>query len=52
MPQMAPLMWLNLMCFFLVSLFFFLMLNYFIKPYQKNEKILTNYKNLEKSWKW
>nr|YP_009484175.1 ATP synthase F0 subunit 8 [Charybdis bimaculata]AVQ04895.1 ATP synthase F0 subunit 8 [Charybdis bimaculata]AXB37175.1 ATP synthase F0 subunit 8 [Charybdis bimaculata] len=35
MPQMAPLMWLYLYCFFLLSLIVFMSINYFIKPYQK-----------------
>nr|YP_010579366.1 ATP synthase F0 subunit 8 [Thalamita integra]UEV85598.1 ATP synthase F0 subunit 8 [Thalamita integra] len=35
MPQMAPLMWLYLYVFFLVSLILFMSINYFIKPFQK-----------------
>nr|YP_003204788.1 ATP synthase F0 subunit 8 [Charybdis japonica]ACJ49886.1 ATP synthase F0 subunit 8 [Charybdis japonica]UEK25875.1 ATP synthase F0 subunit 8 [Charybdis japonica] len=35
MPQMAPLMWLYLYCFFLLSLIVFMSINYFIKPYEK-----------------
>nr|YP_009400029.1 ATP synthase subunit 8 [Segonzacia mesatlantica]ARW69927.1 ATP synthase subunit 8 [Segonzacia mesatlantica] len=35
MPQMAPLLWLYLYIFFLLSLMLFLLLNYFIKPFEK-----------------
>nr|YP_009439691.1 ATP synthase F0 subunit 8 [Charybdis natator]ATG83211.1 ATP synthase F0 subunit 8 [Charybdis natator] len=35
MPQMAPLLWLYLYCFFLLSLIIFMSINYFIKPYEK-----------------
>nr|YP_009525755.1 ATP synthase F0 subunit 8 [Thalamita sima]AXS67529.1 ATP synthase F0 subunit 8 [Thalamita sima]UEK25862.1 ATP synthase F0 subunit 8 [Charybdis granulata] len=35
MPQMAPLMWLYLYSFFLLSLIIFMSINYFIKPYEK-----------------
>nr|YP_010160570.1 ATP synthase F0 subunit 8 [Grapsus albolineatus]QRH17763.1 ATP synthase F0 subunit 8 [Grapsus albolineatus]UBD09492.1 ATP synthase F0 subunit 8 [Grapsus albolineatus]UKS08541.1 ATP synthase F0 subunit 8 [Grapsus albolineatus]UYC29005.1 ATP synthase F0 subunit 8 [Grapsus albolineatus] len=35
MPQMAPLYWLYLFVFFIVSFFLFLSLNYFIKPFDK-----------------
>nr|YP_009231706.1 ATP synthase F0 subunit 8 [Moloha majora]ALZ50224.1 ATPase 8 [Moloha majora] len=52
MPQMAPLMWLYLMIFFIMSLLLFMMMNYFIKPYQKNEKFIMNYNDSEKTWKW
>nr|YP_010564483.1 ATP synthase F0 subunit 8 [Pilumnopeus makianus]UZA47109.1 ATP synthase F0 subunit 8 [Pilumnopeus makianus] len=43
MPQMSPLMWLPLYFFFLFSLILFLMLNYFIKPYENiNSPKLSN----------
>ncbi|NP_872444.1 ATP synthase F0 subunit 8 (mitochondrion) [Portunus trituberculatus] len=34
MPQMAPLLWLYLYIFFLLSFIIFLMINYFIKPFE------------------
>nr|WMQ53431.1 ATP synthase F0 subunit 8 [Portunus armatus] len=34
MPQMAPLLWLYLYMFFLISFVIFLMVNYFIKPFE------------------
>nr|YP_009176795.1 ATP synthase F0 subunit 8 [Portunus sanguinolentus]ALJ10994.1 ATP synthase F0 subunit 8 [Portunus sanguinolentus]ALK60817.1 ATP synthase F0 subunit 8 [Portunus sanguinolentus] len=34
MPQMAPLLWLYLYMFFLISLILFLVINYFIKPFE------------------
>nr|ASS30719.1 ATP synthase F0 subunit 8 [Pylocheles mortensenii] len=52
MPQMAPLLWLNLMFMFLISFTLFFMFNYFvftgtkIKPYYKIH-ILNH-----KTWKW
>nr|YP_010384940.1 ATP synthase F0 subunit 8 [Arcotheres purpureus]UPL64937.1 ATP synthase F0 subunit 8 [Arcotheres purpureus] len=49
MPQMAPLYWLYLFCFFLITLFMFLVLNYFLTPYSKMTltplKLYNNYKN-------
>nr|YP_009114552.1 ATP synthase F0 subunit 8 [Homologenus malayensis]AIB52331.1 ATP synthase F0 subunit 8 [Homologenus malayensis] len=52
MPQMAPLMWLYLFFFFLTSLLVFMMLNYFLKPYKKNETLFIHEKLSEKTWKW
>nr|YP_009509581.1 ATP synthase F0 subunit 8 [Pilumnus vespertilio]AUN44998.1 ATP synthase F0 subunit 8 [Pilumnus vespertilio] len=34
MPQMSPLLWLPLYLFFLTALMLFLVLNYFIKPFE------------------
>nr|YP_010164059.1 ATP synthase F0 subunit 8 [Nanhaipotamon hongkongense]QRK27348.1 ATP synthase F0 subunit 8 [Nanhaipotamon hongkongense] len=34
MPQMAPLLWLFMFIFFILSLMMFLILNYFIKPFK------------------
>nr|YP_009239924.1 ATP synthase F0 subunit 8 [Leptodius sanguineus]AMN14558.1 ATP synthase F0 subunit 8 [Leptodius sanguineus] len=36
MPQMAPLFWLCLYVFFLISLTLFIILNFFIKPFESN----------------
>uniref|UniRef100_UPI0030E1E3A8 ATP synthase F0 subunit 8 n=1 Tax=Austruca iranica TaxID=578236 RepID=UPI0030E1E3A8 len=37
MPQMAPLYWLMLFFFFLLVLTLFIMMNYFIKPFEKKD---------------
>nr|QDO72155.1 ATP synthase F0 subunit 8 [Pandalus japonicus] len=35
MPQMAPLMWLNLYGFFTLMFLLFIIINYYIKPIKK-----------------
>nr|YP_009154092.1 ATP synthase F0 subunit 8 [Gandalfus puia]AKC99393.1 ATP synthase F0 subunit 8 [Gandalfus puia] len=51
MPQMAPLLWLYLYLFFLTSLMLFLVLNYFITPFEKiSMPTLMTHKS-QKSWK-
>nr|YP_002808486.1 ATP synthase F0 subunit 8 [Scylla tranquebarica]ACO07193.1 ATP synthase F0 subunit 8 [Scylla tranquebarica] len=35
MPQMAPLLWLYLYFFFLLTFIIFISLNYFFKPFKK-----------------
>nr|YP_009379190.1 ATP synthase F0 subunit 8 [Kiwa tyleri]ARQ27013.1 ATP synthase F0 subunit 8 [Kiwa tyleri] len=52
MPQMAPLLWLNLMLMFLISFILFFIMNYFIYIPSKMEsyKKLMNFQN--KFWKW
>nr|BBB86763.1 ATP synthase F0 subunit 8 [Pandalus borealis] len=37
MPQMAPLMWLNLYGFFTLVFLLFIIINYYIKPIKKIE---------------
>nr|QEJ81555.1 ATP synthase F0 subunit 8 [Rhagophthalmus giganteus] len=49
MPQMAPLLWLNLMISFSILLLMFNSLNYFSNLY-KNKKILQSKKKI--NWKW
>nr|YP_009467385.1 ATP synthase F0 subunit 8 [Varuna yui]YP_010137761.1 ATP synthase F0 subunit 8 [Varuna litterata]AUR43969.1 ATP synthase F0 subunit 8 [Varuna litterata]AVA07554.1 ATP synthase F0 subunit 8 [Varuna yui] len=52
MPQMAPIYWLFMFGFFLLSLFLFFMFNYFLKPMFKNNFLSNNKKFLTmKSWK-
>nr|YP_009020471.1 ATP synthase F0 subunit 8 [Euastacus yarraensis]CDN85573.1 ATP synthase F0 subunit 8 [Euastacus yarraensis] len=52
MPQMSPLLWLNLLFMFILGFFLFSVFNFFIKP---PLKILCDSPKLikpEKSWKW
>nr|YP_009649172.1 ATP synthase F0 subunit 8 [Ovalipes punctatus]QDA22797.1 ATP synthase F0 subunit 8 [Ovalipes punctatus] len=51
MPQMAPLMWLYLYCFFLLSLLFFLIINHFIKPYDKISNKISSTTSIQTPWK-
>nr|AIK66983.1 ATPase subunit 8 [Ranina ranina] len=52
MPQMAPLLWLYLFSFFLISLFLFMIMNYFITPYSKVEAPSLKTLKTDKDWKW
>nr|YP_009926424.1 ATP synthase F0 subunit 8 [Metacarcinus magister]QNH68767.1 ATP synthase F0 subunit 8 [Metacarcinus magister] len=52
MPQMAPLMWLYLYLFFLLSFMIFIILNFFIKPYSPITTVLEHPSINQKSWKW
>nr|QHD48036.1 ATP synthase F0 subunit 8 [Leptalpheus forceps] len=52
MPQMSPLLWLNLSIFFITTLMLFMILNFFIKipskaPYADHKK----HQNVM-NWKW
>nr|YP_009509635.1 ATP synthase F0 subunit 8 [Curtonida isos]AUN45052.1 ATP synthase F0 subunit 8 [Curtonida isos] len=52
MPQMAPLMWLNLMIMFLISFMLFLIVNYFMftpKKILSEDKLISS---PNKTWKW
>nr|AGJ50515.1 ATP synthase F0 subunit 8 [Austinograea alayseae] len=51
MPQMAPLLWLYLFMFFLASLMLFLVLNYFISPFEKMSTPILMTHKMQKSWK-
>nr|YP_010385005.1 ATP synthase F0 subunit 8 [Asthenognathus inaequipes]UPL65015.1 ATP synthase F0 subunit 8 [Asthenognathus inaequipes] len=52
MPQMAPIYWLFMFLFFLMSLMLFFMLNYFLKPFNKIFLLTDNKKTLNsKYWK-
>nr|YP_009544450.1 ATP synthase F0 subunit 8 [Lupocycloporus gracilimanus]AYW03837.1 ATP synthase F0 subunit 8 [Lupocycloporus gracilimanus] len=52
MPQMAPLLWLYLYMFFLLSFIVFLTLNYFIKPFEKiNSDNILPYTSPQSNWK-
>nr|YP_009646687.1 ATP synthase F0 subunit 8 [Alvinocaris longirostris]AEX32632.1 ATP synthase F0 subunit 8 [Alvinocaris longirostris]WQG15282.1 ATP synthase F0 subunit 8 [Alvinocaris longirostris]BAO52798.1 ATP synthase F0 subunit 8 [Alvinocaris longirostris] len=52
MPQMAPLLWLNLFLFFSVIFLFFLIINFFIKPPFKMEFTPEQPKPAKLFWKW
>nr|YP_007474216.1 ATP synthase F0 subunit 8 [Opaepele loihi]AEX32606.1 ATP synthase F0 subunit 8 [Opaepele loihi] len=52
MPQMAPLLWLNLFLFFSIIFLFFLIVNYFIKPPFKMEFTLKQPQPIKLYWKW
>nr|YP_009002544.1 ATP synthase F0 subunit 8 [Cherax dispar]CDL72634.1 ATP synthase F0 subunit 8 [Cherax dispar] len=52
MPQMSPLLWLNLFLMFILSYTLFLTLNYFSKPPIKNSEESPVVTLPEKTWKW
>nr|YP_009498552.1 ATP synthase F0 subunit 8 [Parapenaeopsis hungerfordi]AWK60867.1 ATP synthase F0 subunit 8 [Parapenaeopsis hungerfordi] len=52
MPQMAPLLWLNLFIMFSITFIIFLTLNYFIKVPNKTKDLLPTPPKQEMSWKW
>nr|QFK69673.1 ATP synthase F0 subunit 8 [Parapenaeopsis tenella] len=52
MPQMAPLLWLNLFIMFSVTFIVFLILNYFIKVPSKISKSPLPSQKQEMNWKW
>nr|YP_009132290.1 ATP synthase F0 subunit 8 [Penaeus merguiensis]AKA27940.1 ATP synthase F0 subunit 8 [Penaeus merguiensis] len=52
MPQMAPLLWLNLFLMFSATFIVFMVLNYFIKVPSKIEKSSTQLQKTEMNWKW
>nr|YP_009465606.1 ATP synthase F0 subunit 8 [Sergia lucens]BBC69442.1 ATP synthase F0 subunit 8 [Sergia lucens] len=52
MPQMAPLLWLNLFVMFTATFIIFLILNYFIKTPNKMTNISTKLLKKEMIWKW
>nr|YP_009540727.1 ATP synthase F0 subunit 8 [Pleoticus muelleri]AYQ22920.1 ATP synthase F0 subunit 8 [Pleoticus muelleri] len=52
MPQMAPLLWLNLFIMFSTTFIIFLIINYFIKVPTKIEKSTTFPTKMEMNWKW
>nr|WOR85656.1 ATP synthase F0 subunit 8 [Penaeus indicus] len=52
MPQMAPLLWLNLFLMFSATFIVFVVLNYFIKVPSKIEKSSAQLGKTEMNWKW
>nr|YP_009251045.1 ATP synthase F0 subunit 8 [Macrophthalmus japonicus]AMY96236.1 ATP synthase F0 subunit 8 [Macrophthalmus japonicus] len=51
MPQMAPILWLPMFFFFILFLYIFIIMNYFIKPFNKIQAITYNPNYTFKSWK-
>nr|YP_010952777.1 ATP synthase F0 subunit 8 [Trapezia digitalis]WMQ53197.1 ATP synthase F0 subunit 8 [Trapezia digitalis] len=51
MPQMAPLMWLTLFFFFLLSYMVMLTMIFFIKPYQIIPSTTSSILATQKPWK-
>nr|YP_009045915.1 ATP synthase F0 subunit 8 [Myomenippe fornasinii]CDR98398.1 ATP synthase F0 subunit 8 [Myomenippe fornasinii] len=51
MPQMAPLMWLILYFFFLLNLMFFIILNFYIKPFNTTSFDKPQILSSQKLWK-
>nr|YP_009442874.1 ATP synthase F0 subunit 8 [Typhlatya miravetensis]SCN12522.1 ATP synthase F0 subunit 8 [Typhlatya miravetensis] len=52
MPQMAPLLWLNLFIFFSFSFMLFFILNYFLTPYSKKKQTSKTKEAKKLNWKW
>nr|YP_009407008.1 ATP synthase F0 subunit 8 [Typhlatya consobrina]ASA39544.1 ATP synthase F0 subunit 8 [Typhlatya consobrina] len=52
MPQMAPLLWLNLFIFFCISLLIFFVMNYFLPPNSKTKPAFKSSKMSSLNWKW
>nr|CDN85586.2 ATP synthase F0 subunit 8 [Cherax destructor] len=52
MPQMSPLLWLNLFFFFILGYALFLTLNYFCINPTKIKTLKIQLVTQEKSWKW
>nr|ARQ82461.1 ATP synthase F0 subunit 8 [Tubuca arcuata] len=50
MPQMAPLYWLVLFFFFMISLFLFFAINYFVKPFEKKDHTMKKPDLNFKTW--
>nr|YP_009731820.1 ATP synthase F0 subunit 8 [Macrophthalmus pacificus]QHR85458.1 ATP synthase F0 subunit 8 [Macrophthalmus pacificus] len=51
MPQMAPILWLPMFLFFILFLYIFIILNFFIKPFNKIQPIEYKLNPTFKSWK-
>nr|YP_009159606.1 ATP synthase F0 subunit 8 [Metanephrops thomsoni]AKQ49240.1 ATP synthase F0 subunit 8 [Metanephrops thomsoni] len=52
MPQMAPLLWLNLFFMFLIGFILFFIMNYFMKMPLKIDPSSGPKPQLQKTWKW
>nr|UBU97793.1 ATP synthase protein 8 [Dardanus aspersus] len=52
MPQMAPLLWLNLMFMFLFTFIAFIIMNYYIYIPSKTEFNKEEMNIEQKHWKW
>nr|QUL61640.1 ATP synthase F0 subunit 8 [Coenobita rugosus] len=52
MPQMAPILWLNLVIMFLVTFVVFIVMNYYISVPKKIDSSSEIISIKEKAWKW
>nr|YP_009512558.1 ATP synthase F0 subunit 8 [Sicyonia lancifer]AXJ93112.1 ATP synthase F0 subunit 8 [Sicyonia lancifer] len=52
MPQMAPLLWLNLFFLFCATFLGFLIINFFIKVPLRVSKFTPSFKVNQLDWKW
>nr|UPX88301.1 ATP synthase F0 subunit 8 [Astacus leptodactylus]WRI60327.1 ATP synthase F0 subunit 8 [Astacus leptodactylus] len=52
MPQMSPILWMNLFIMFLLSLILVLTVQYFLSVYLKLDLDKESYYKEEKIWKW
>nr|YP_009525768.1 ATP synthase F0 subunit 8 [Belzebub intermedius]AXS67622.1 ATP synthase F0 subunit 8 [Belzebub intermedius] len=52
MPQMAPMMWLNLFLIFSITFMIFLVVNYFTKAPKKANLSSKTLNNISLNWKW
>nr|YP_009112547.1 ATP synthase F0 subunit 8 [Nephrops norvegicus]CEK40197.1 ATP synthase F0 subunit 8 [Nephrops norvegicus] len=52
MPQMAPLLWLNLFFMFLIGFLLFFIMNYFMKSPLKMSPSIELKVQQQKTWKW
>nr|YP_009093654.1 ATP synthase F0 subunit 8 [Metanephrops sibogae]CEG06191.1 ATP synthase F0 subunit 8 [Metanephrops sibogae] len=52
MPQMAPLLWLNLFFMFLIGFILFFIMNYFLKMPLKISPLMKPSSQSQKYWKW
>nr|YP_009112293.1 ATP synthase F0 subunit 8 [Upogebia yokoyai]AIY61415.1 ATP synthase F0 subunit 8 [Upogebia yokoyai] len=52
MPQMEPLMWLNLFFMFLVSFIIYFIMNYYIVSFPKISSTPSKYSLQSKPWTW
>nr|AHZ01495.1 ATP synthase 8 [Clonopsis maroccana] len=52
MPQMAPMSWMMLYLYFLITMMLFIMMIYFNKTINEIKIIKFKKTNNEKNWKW
>nr|YP_009564078.1 ATP synthase F0 subunit 8 [Upogebia bowerbankii]QAX91441.1 ATP synthase F0 subunit 8 [Upogebia bowerbankii] len=52
MPQMEPLLWLNLFIMFLISFSVYFIMNYYFKSLPKMESPIEKFSYPSKLWKW
>uniref|UniRef100_UPI0030034E93 ATP synthase F0 subunit 8 n=1 Tax=Gnathophyllum americanum TaxID=390955 RepID=UPI0030034E93 len=52
MPQMSPLLWMNLYVFFSITFLMIMIMLFFIKPPVKMKNITKIEKTFNPNWKW